>query len=46
MFSRFAPRALVVCALHLLLLALPLRAQYIGEASKREGSRVSWRFFR
>ena len=44
MFSRFAPRALVVCALHLLLLALPLRAQYIGEASKREGSRVAGGF--
>ena len=36
MFSRFSPRALVTCALHLLFLALPLRAQYIGEASSEE----------
>jgi uncharacterized surface protein with fasciclin (FAS1) repeats len=43
MLSRFAFRALAVCALHLLLLALPLRAQYVGEASsaRREKSGFS-----
>lgn len=38
MLSKFSPRALMICALQLLFLAPPLRAQYIGEASS-EGRR-------
>ena len=42
MLSRFTFRALAVCALHLLLLALPLRAQYIGEASSERREKLGF----